>query len=196
MIDQKDVIAFFDKQAANWDAELIRSDEKIRKILTGAGIGAGSKVLDVACGTGVLIPDYLERGVSSVTAIDISPEMIRIAGNKYPEKGGKVRLLCGDVETTDVGDGYDAIMVYNAFPHFPDPVRLIRHLSGLLRTGGTLTIAHGASRKVIDAHHLGPASKVSNGLMPAEELAEIFSSFLKVTLVISDDQMYQVTGVR
>jgi len=152
--------------------------------------------LDLACGTGVLIPDYLERGVSSVTAIDISPEMIRIAGNKFPEKDGKFRLLCGDVETTDVGDGYDAIMVYNAFPHFPDPVRLIRHLSGLLRTGGTLTIAHGASRKVIDAHHLGPASKVSNGLMPAEELAEIFSSFLKVTLVISDDQMYQVTGVR
>lgn len=196
MIDQKDVIAFFDKQAANWDAELIRSDEKIRKILTGAGIGAGSKVLDVACGTGVLIPDYLERGVSSVTAIDISPEMIRIAGNKFPEKDGKIRLLCGDVETTDVGEGYDAIMVYNAFPHFPDPVRLIRHLSGLLRTGGTLTIAHGASREVIDAHHQGPASKVSNGLMPAEELAEIFSSFLKVTLIISDDQMYQVTGVR
>ena len=194
MIEQKNVIDFFNKQAADWDAQLIRSDEKIRRILDNAGIGNGSRVLDVACGTGVLIPDYLARNVSSVTAIDIAPEMIRIAEEKFCSFTDRVRFICGDVETTDVGTGFDAIVVYNAFPHFPDPERLIRHLAGLLKKGGILTVAHGASRETIDAHHHGAASMVSNGLMAAEDLARIFSSCLAVTAIISDDEMYQVAG--
>ncbi len=50
------------------------------------------------------------------------------------------------------------------------------------------------SREKIDAHHHGAASHVSNGLMPAEELAAIFGKHLDVTVAISDERMYQVTG--
>ena len=60
-MDKKDVIEFFDGLAASWDAELVRSDEIIGIILDNGGIKEGVKVLDVACGTGVLIPDYLAR---------------------------------------------------------------------------------------------------------------------------------------
>lgn len=65
MIDKADVIEFFDRCAPSWDAELIRSDRKINIILDNAGVGEGSRVLDVACGTGVLIPDYIRRGAVS-----------------------------------------------------------------------------------------------------------------------------------
>lgn len=191
MIEKADVIEFFDRCAPSWDAELIRSDRKINIILDNAGVKEGSRVLDVACGTGVLIPDYISRG-ADVTGIDISPEMIKLAEQKYAGTG--VRFICGDVEAADVGQDFDAIVVYNAFPHFPDPERLIAHLSGLLAEGGVLTVAHGMSREKIDAHHHGSASKVSIGLMPAEQLAEIFGRHLNVTAVISDDGMYQVAG--
>ena len=193
MIDKADVIEFFDRCAPNWDAELIRSDRKISIILDNAGVKQGSRVLDVACGTGVLMPDYLSRG-AEVTGIDISPEMIKLAEQKYAGTG--VRFICGDVEAADVGQDFDAIVVYNAFPHFPDPERLIFRLSGLLAEGGILTVAHGMSREKIDAHHHGSASKVSIGLMPAEQLAGIFGRHLDVTAVISDDGMYQVAGMR
>lgn len=133
MIDKADVIEFFDRCAPSWDAGLIRSDRKINIILDNAGVREGSRVLDVACGTGVLIPDYIRRG-ADVTGIDISPEMIKLAERKYAGTG--VRFICGDIETADVGQGFDAIVVYNAFPHFPDPERLITHLSGLLAEGG------------------------------------------------------------
>lgn len=192
MIDSKEVIAFFDRLAPDWDAEMIRSDEIIAAILDKAEVSAGKDVLDVATGTGVLIGDYLARGVASVTGIDISPNMARIAQGKYPQKN--VKILCGDVERTDFERLFDCIVVYNAFPHFPDPARLIAHLASLLRPGGTLTVAHGMSREKIDAHHHGAASRVSNGLMPAEELSEIFAAHLTVTAVISDDRMYQVVG--
>ena len=139
-----------------------------------------------------MIPDYLKRRVASVTGIDISPKMAEIAKAKFPQP--EVTILCGDVETTDFGRQFDCIVVYNAFPHFPDPERLIKNLSGLLKPGGTLTIAHGMSREKIDAHHHGSAHHVSNGLMRADALASIFKKHLTVTTMISDDQMYQVVG--
>ena len=194
MIDTERVIAFFDRLAPDWDAEMIRNDDVIELILDNAGATAGKSVLDVATGTGVLIPDYLRRGASSVTGIDISPKMAAIAKKKYPDP--RVTILCGDVEETVFSEQFDCIVIYNAFPHFPDPERLIRRLSTNLRPNGFLTVAHGMSREKIDAHHQGAASRVSNGLLPAEELAAIFEKYLDVTTVISDERMYQIAGIR
>ena len=192
MIETKEVIEFFDRLAPDWDAELIRNDDIISTILDNASVTEGKVILDVACGTGVLIPDYLKRKVASVTGIDISPKMAEIAKAKFPQP--EVTILCGDVESTYFGKQFDCIVVYNAFPHFPDPERLIATLSGLLKPGGTLTVAHGMSREKIDAHHHGSAHHVSNGLMSAEDLASIFKKYLTVTTMISNDRMYQVVG--
>lgn len=189
-MNKQDVIAFFDAHAAQWDAEMIRSDSIIHTILNNAGVTAGLDILDVACGTGVLFPDYLVRGVRTVTAIDISPEMAKIARKKFPQ----VNVVCGDVEMASFDQKFDCIIVYNAFPHFPDPKNLIRVLTGLLKPGGRLTVAHGMSRAAIDRHHKGHASKISAGLMHEDELAAIFAQYLTVTTKISDDRMYQVTG--
>jgi demethylmenaquinone methyltransferase/2-methoxy-6-polyprenyl-1,4-benzoquinol methylase len=192
MIETKEVIEFFDRLAPGWDADMVRNDAIINTILDNAAVTEGKDVLDVACGTGVLIPDYLKREVASVTGIDISPKMAEIARAKYPQP--EVTILCGDVETTDFGKLFDCIVVYNAFPHFPDPERLIARLAERLKPGGSLTVAHGMSREKIDAHHHGTASHVSNGLMPADDLAAIFGKHLTVTTVISDERMYQVVG--
>ena len=103
-------------------------------------------------------------------------------------------MICGDVETVDFGKKFDVIVVYNAFPHFPEPENLIRTLSGLLNPGGMLTVAHGMSRAAIDRHHSGNASKVSIGLMHEDTLAALLSKYLTVTTKISNDTMYQVVG--
>ena len=189
---KRDVIEFFDRMAPGWDADLIRNDEVIHTILDNAGVKPGVRVLDVACGTGVLFPDYLARGVESITAVDISPEMVRIAREKFPQEN--VTVLCADVETAPL-DEYDVIMVYNAFPHFPEPEELIKSLVGHLAIGGKLTIAHGQSREQIDGHHKGHSSKVSVGLMSEHALAAMMRKYLDVTVKISNDRMYQVTGV-
>lgn len=189
-MNKQDVISFFDRMAPSWDADMIRSDEIIGKILDAAQVTAGAAVLDVACGTGVLFPDYLARNVASLTAVDISPEMVKIAREKFPQ----VQIYCADVEEMDFGQLFDCVVVYNAFPHFPNPEHLIASLSKLLKPGGTLTIAHGMSRAQIDRHHEGPPSKVSVGLMHEDDLAAIFSRHLVVTAKISDECMYMVCG--
>ena len=191
-MDKQDIITFFDRMAPQWDADMIRSDTVIAKILDNACVREGVRVLDVACGTGVLIPDYMQRKVASVTAEDISEEMVRIAKSKFPQEN--VQILCADVETIRLDTQFDCIMVYNAFPHFPQPEQLIATLSGLLAPGGTLTVAHGMSRAHIDAHHKGAASKVSMGLIHEDTLAQIMARHLQVTVKISDETMYQVTA--
>ena len=86
--------------------------------------------------------------------------------------------------------------MYNAFPHFPKPKRLIKILAGLLKENGRLTIAHGQSREAIDGHHKGNASKVSNGLMSADSLKKLFDPHFDVEIMISNSKMYQVSGVK
>ena len=194
-MEKKDVIEFFDRCAATWDADMIKNDVIIGKILDNAEVEAGMDVLDVACGTGVMFPYYLERNVASVTGIDIAPEMAKIAAEKFAGVSN-VQVICGDVEEVNFDRKFDRIVVYNAFPHFPKPKRLIKILAGLLKEGGRLTIAHGMSREAIDGHHSGAASKVSNGLMSAESLKRIFDAHFDVEVVISNRHMYQVSGVK
>lgn len=192
-MNKSDVIAFFDRCAPFWDEEMVRNEAVIAEILELGGIKEGIDVLDVACGTGVLFPDYLSRGVSSLTAIDISPEMTKIARAKYPG----VEVICGDVEVYPFGRRFDAIMVYNAFPHFPDPVTLIQSLSKLLKPSGQLTIAHGMSREQLHLHHSGAARSVSIELLCENDLANrMASSGLHVTCKISDQEKYVVSGIK
>ena len=191
-MDKQKIAEFFDKCAPWWDDDMIRNEDLITIILDNCEIAPGKDVLDVACGTGVLFPDYLSRHVSSVTGIDISPEMSKIAASKFPD----VNVICGDVEETEFDKQFDCIMVYNAFPHFPDPKKLITRLSQLVKPGGRLSIAHGMSRAALTSHHSGRASDVSIDLLHEEELAAILAPWFDVDVIISNDRMYQVCGVR
>ena len=194
-MEKKDIIEFFDRCAPFWDADMIKSDRIIGKILDNAEVGPDMDILDVACGTGVLFDYYLERNVASVTGIDIAPKMAEIAQGKYADTP-KVEVICGDVEEYAFSRKFDRVVVYNAFPHFLYPKRLIKVLAGLLKEGGRLTVAHGMSREAIDNHHSGAASKVSNGQMTAESLKKIFDAHFTVEVVVSNDYMYQVSGVK
>ena len=191
-MEKKTIAEFFDNCAPWWDADMIRHEDIIQKILDNAGIRKGIHVLDVACGTGVLFPDYLQREVASVTGIDISPEMAKIAAAKFPQ----VQVICGDVEETEFARQFDAVVVYNAFPHFPDPAKLIECLAKLCRPGARLTVAHGMSRQMLQAHHAGRASQVSIDLIHEQELADLMHRWFEVDVIISDDRMYQVCGKR
>ena len=191
-MEKKDIITFFDKCAPWWDADMVRNEDLIAMILDNGGIRENMHVLDVACGTGVLFPDYLKRNVASVTGIDISPEMARIAQEKFPD----VKVICGDVETEEFSQKFDAIMVYNAFPHFPDPARLIKVLADLVKPGGKLSVAHGMSRAQLTSHHAGRASSVSIDLLHEKELAALMEPYFDVEVMISNDRMYQVAGTR
>ena len=193
MIKTQDVRDFFDRLAPDWDGDNEKDPEKLGRILDLAGIKKGAAVLDVACGTGVMIPFYLEREASRITAVDLSPEMARLTREKFPDP--RVKVFCADAESFSTEERYSNIVVFNAFPHFPDGKRLIAHLTSLLAPGGVCIVAHDATREEIDAHHRGCASHVSCGLPPAEDLAGVFrESGLIGVIAVSDEGIYVVAG--
>ena len=190
-MDKKDVITFFDKLASVWDETNIRNEEVIEEILFKGGIKKGVKILDVACGTGVLFPDYQKLG-ADITGIDISENMVNIAREKFPD----AQVICGDATEFSFDDKFDAVMIYNAFPHFDEAEKLIENLSQVLKSSGRLSVAHGISEKELAECHSGSAKNVSVPLVKKEVLAEMMSPYFNVDALISDDRMYMVSGVK
>lgn len=193
-MDKQKITEYFDAHACNWDKGLLHEDDKINAILDYADIGKGARVLDVACGTGVLFKDYLNRGVSSVTGVDISSKMIHAAQNKFND--ARITLICADIENISFDESFDRCVVYNAFVHFPSPEKLISALCGDIADKGRLCIAHSMSRHALAAHHSGSAAEVSVQLMDENALAAIMSKYFEVDVKISDDEMYVVSGIK
>ncbi len=193
MFDKKDVISFFDSLANEWDEETGKEDDEIiDRILDNVSVSNGDDVLDVGCGTGRLFPYYLRRDISSITGIDISSGMIEVAKKKFlPER---ITLICDDASEHSFDKCFDRIVIFDAFPHFVDPEQMIKNLSKYLKEGGTLTVAHDASRDEINRRHGMMTSNISHVLKSIDELGDIVSKYLTVTVKISDDRMYQIVG--
>ncbi len=190
-MNKKDIISFFDHFAPDWDKMNEQSSQVIEQILDNSGICENTRVLDVACGTGVLFPYYIERN-AIVTGIDISSEMVKIAKEKHPQ----INVICGDAENISFNKKFDVIMIFNAFPHFPTPEKLIENLSKHLKSGGRISIAHGASREDINRCHEGKASVISQTLPAANELKKLLTPLFDIDIMISDNKMYQVSGTK
>ncbi|MGI5979319.1 MAG: class I SAM-dependent methyltransferase [Oscillospiraceae bacterium] len=194
VVDKKRVTAFFDRLAPGWDEGCKHEDAVIERILDNVGLAAGQRVLDIGCGTGVMIPHYLARGAAEVVGVDISPKMLESARRKFPMPA--VSFRNADAETCAFEPDFDVCVVYNAFPHFPNPETLVENLARALRPGGTFTIAHGSSRMEIDRRHMESAGDVSRHLPSDDGLRALLAPHFDVTLLVSNGEMLQIVGVK
>ena len=195
-MNKQEIVRFFDALAATWDEELSPDEAKMQRILDAAGVKAGSRVLDIACGTGVMFPFYLHRGAAHITGADISEKMASVCREKFRDDA-RVEVLVADAETYAFDAGYDVCMIFNAFPHFCNREALLDNLKKSIVSGGTLTVAHDWGRKALDKHHEDTASEVSSGLMPEKELAALFAQcgFADV-YAYADEGIYIVSGTK
>ena len=76
------VAEYFDEKASTW-AEMERCTKSSVQpaVARMAGVGSGTRVLDVGCGLGVMVPVYLELGAGSVLGADVS-------GSRFLEPDG------------------------------------------------------------------------------------------------------------
>jgi SAM-dependent methyltransferase len=105
-------------------------------VLDAAGVSNGTRLLDVACGTGLLLQLAAAEG-ATVTGIDVSEAMLGIARERLPQ--ADLRLL--DLQRLPFDDdSFDAVTGVNAFQFGEDPVAAIAEAARLLRPGGRLAI--------------------------------------------------------
>lgn len=156
------------------------------------GAGPGVHVLDIACGTGVMEPELLKLGAARITAIDIAENMVKKARENYNGEE-KIRFVACDLLEFE-GGPFDCALLYNAYPHFPEKAAVLQKVASLLKPGGRFTVAHGAGRKTINAHHDGSARCVSVGLKSAKEEAAVWNQFFFVDTLVDTEDIYIISG--
>ena len=99
----------------------------------------GAHVLDVGCGAG-LLSEALAREGAQVTAIDLAPDLIKIAKLHRLESGVEVEYRLTPVEALadEMPGAFDAIVCMEMLEHVPDPGAIIAACATLLKPGGRL----------------------------------------------------------
>jgi SAM-dependent methyltransferase len=103
-----------------------------------------SDVLEVGFGHGAGIAAVAQTVTEGrITGIDFSETMHARASARLAPliRGARVRLLCGDLATCDLGGAtYDRIFAVNVLYFWHEPLVILRKLSGLLRPEGILVL--------------------------------------------------------
>jgi ubiquinone/menaquinone biosynthesis C-methylase UbiE len=125
-----------------WRAQLEPAHVLMLNVLT---LRPGDRVLDIACGTGLVSLRMAEavdkEGV--VVGTDISGEMVGAARRIAAERGvGNARFERSDAEALPFESGFfDAAACALGLMYVPDPVRALREMRRVLRPGGKAAAA-------------------------------------------------------
>ncbi len=100
---------------------------------------AALRVLDLGCGTGVLLRRALDSdSTRTALGVDISMDMLRQAAQRLP---GTVPLICASSENVPLRSAsVDVVVSTNALHYMHDPIRMLREAYRLLVPGGTVII--------------------------------------------------------
>ena len=103
---------------------------------------AGARVLDVGCGGGLLSEAMAAAG-AGVTALDLSPALVRVARLHARESGVQVDYREQSVESlaAEAPGSFDAITCMEMLEHVPDPASVVDACGRLLRPGGRLFLS-------------------------------------------------------
>ncbi len=146
--------SYFASHAGEWDS--LRSlhvaeaevEEAMVDILSVAPLG---RTLDIGTGTGAMIELFAKR-TSSFTALDNSPEMLRLARAKVaalnlpvpPMDSLEIRL--GDFNQLPFDDGvFDTVLLHQVLHYAQSPERAIAEAARVLTPGGRLMVVDFAS---------------------------------------------------
>jgi SAM-dependent methyltransferase len=114
---------------------------------------AGSRVLDVGCGTGVVTRELARRVQpgGTVLGIDPNPDMLRVA--KELADSDNMEFQPGDALTLPVdSSSFDVVTCITVLEHMPEPERAIPELVRALKPGGRLGVLCGDQESFLLNH--------------------------------------------
>jgi SAM-dependent methyltransferase len=111
------------------------------KLVNFAGVKAGQRVLDVACGTGVVAVTCARRG-ARVTGLDLTPELLEAARENAKIAAVEIDFHEGDAEQLPFPDAtFDAVLSQFGHMFAPRPDVAIAGMLRVLKPGGTIAFS-------------------------------------------------------
>lgn len=112
-------------------------------LLRAADLREGERVLDVACGTGLIARLAAERvgHAGSVTGIDVAPDMIDVAQAAPAPAGASIEWHVGDaVSLPFPDDSYDVVLCQMGLMFIEDRPAAVSEMRRVLAPGGRLVV--------------------------------------------------------
>ena len=134
------VRGYYDRVAHEYDSSMEGLDREMlgrgRRRLCSRARG---RTLEMGVGTGANLAHYPPD--ASVTAIDLSPEMLAIAQQHAQELNLDVELRLGDAQDLDFADEeFDTVTATLLLSTVPDPQRVVFEIRRVLRPGGRVLL--------------------------------------------------------
>lgn len=146
--------------------------EASARLVAAAGVGAGQRVLDAACGTGVVARAAAAAvgPTGTVTGVDVNGDMLATARRAATEAGADIDFVEADIADLPFDPGaFDVSLCEEALQFVPDPLVALRELVRVTRPGGRVA---GSTFRSLDQHpvyamfaellgrHVGPEAQV------------------------------------
>ncbi len=136
----------FDKEASHYDAffktpigEFVDEVEK-QGLFENFTVRKGMRILEIGAGTGTLTLELAKRG-ASVTAIDISPEMIEVAIEKAAREGQDITFEVMDAHALDFDDeAFDAVISMATLEFLSSPTNAYQEMKRVVKEDGMIII--------------------------------------------------------
>ncbi|RST56038.1 class I SAM-dependent methyltransferase [Variovorax sp. MHTC-1] len=127
---------------ALWQAQLADARAGLLAVAVPA---SGERVLDVACGTGLVAFEaaYAVGPAGTVLGVDLSGQMVEAARLRASKKAlASVRFARMDAENLALPDAsFDLALCALGLMYVPDPERAVREMRRVLRPGGRMVLA-------------------------------------------------------
>jgi SAM-dependent methyltransferase len=135
------VVDQFTRQAASF-ARLPSHEAATELLLDMAGVGAGSEMLDVACGPGLVACAAAQRA-ARVVGVDLTPAMIEQAKRLQAKLAlGNIDWKIGEATALPFEGGrFDAVVTRYSAHHFSDPDLVFAEMRRLAKPGARIAIA-------------------------------------------------------
>lgn len=143
-----------------------------------------SKILDLGCGSGKPIADYLIQNDHKITGVDSSDVMIEMARQNFPEQ----HWLQADMRTVELDQKFNAILAWDSFFHLtPDDQRqMFSQFVRFAQQGTVLMFSSGPSHGEAIGDLFGDALYHAS-LAPEEYRALLKQSGFKVIKMVAED---------
>ncbi|HEX7727720.1 MAG TPA: class I SAM-dependent methyltransferase [Terracidiphilus sp.] len=185
--------AFFNQIAPSWDDMQQDSPEiksGIRHFVQSAYLKGAKTILDVGCGTGVLVPHLLTEypNAQLIVELDFAEEMLAVNRTKHTDPR-LARLAANATNLPLPDESIDVVLCFNAAPHLGSGEIAFRDLFRVLARGGMFAVGHLMNSSELNQFHGNLHSPmVHDHLPPARELGNILSGLGGINVVAEEQQ--------